>query len=91
MARIATLRQRNTRLASSIAYYDSRAAKQSEQLTRLNKSNDLENGTMDEAEAEEMYTEDDVKRVEEEIKELERKKQSLEDRVSSMEKDLNFR
>ncbi len=69
-----------------------RSGEQAEQLSQLNKSDDLTGGALDDdGELDEIYTEEDLMRAEEEVKELERKKQALEERVTSMEKDLTYR
>jgi hypothetical protein len=91
MARVATLRQRHSRLASSIAYYEEKSADQAKQLSQLSKSDNFTGGLEDDGESDEIFTEGDLRKAEQEMMELERKKQSLEERVTSMEKDLNYR
>ena len=94
--RIATIRQRHSRLESSIEYYENRLQEQTVQLARLNKSREYAPEEPDEEEAEPEATimfqpmsEEDLRREEEEVRQLERKKRGLEDRVQSMGRDIS--
>ncbi|KAF2635805.1 DASH complex, subunit Spc34 [Massarina eburnea CBS 473.64] len=89
--RILAMRQRHGRLAASIEYYESRVARQTEQLSRLNRSreqHDEPDETLSVNVAPVVMTEEDLRREEEEVKQLERKKRGLEDRVNSMGRDI---
>jgi hypothetical protein len=89
--KIATLRARHEKLATSITRYEALVSKQASQLDRLNKPKDY-----DEPDGIDFYeskgtpkiTAKDLRKEEEELRELEEKKRGLEDRVSGMEKDL---
>jgi hypothetical protein len=95
LEKISSLRQRQSRLKSSIAYYEARASDQADQLHKLRPKNydddddiDLNVGTQDPPE--EIFTQADVQREEEEIQDLERKKRTLEDRVTRIDQDLHY-
>jgi uncharacterized protein YhaN len=90
------MRRRHDRLASSIEYYETRAAEQAERLSKLNRPRNYDEEDFrlgqdlgqDEMADEPQFTEEELRREEEEIRELEAKKRSLENRVTSMEKDI---
>jgi len=95
--KIVSLRQRHTRLISSIEHYEERVAEQTAQLKRMNRPRDFDDDNGDEEEqaaaAQDMPEEvpmtlEDMRREEEEIRELERKKQGLEQRVKGLGKDI---
>lgn len=95
--KIAALRQRNTRIKSSLAHYEAKVARQARELEKMNRPGDWEGDSEDDEEGaaegtayeeEVMVTDEDLRREEEEIRELEKKKKELEDRVSGMERDL---
>lgn len=92
--RITAIRQRHSRLESSIDYYENRIAKQTVQLGRLNRSREYASEP-EEAEAEpdvtvfQPMTQEDLLKEEEEVRQLERKKRVLEDRVNSMGRDIS--
>lgn len=92
--RIAAIRQRHSRLESSIEFYENRIAEQQVQLGRLNRSREYVE-ELEEAEAEPEVTmfqpmsKEDLRREEEEVRQLERKKRGLEDRVHSMGRDIS--
>ncbi|KAF1979945.1 DASH complex, subunit Spc34 [Bimuria novae-zelandiae CBS 107.79] len=88
--RIASMRQRYSRLESSIEYYESRIAEQTAQLSKLNRSREYVDNAPGEVEnVAPVMTEEDLRREEEEVKQLERKKRGLEDRVNSMGRDIS--
>jgi hypothetical protein len=95
LEQIASLRQRHSRLQSSIAYYEARSSDQAEQLHKLrpkhyDDEDDIELNIETEKPPEEIFTQADVQREEDEIKELERKKRSLEERVTRIDQDLHY-
>lgn len=84
------MRQRYSRLESSIEYYESRIAEQTAQLSKLSRSREYVDQEPEEAEiAPPTMTEEDLRREEEEVRQLERKKRGLEDRVNSMGRDIS--
>ena len=84
------MRQRYTRLESSIDYYESRIAEQTSQLSKMNRTREYVEPEAEEVESvEPVMTEDDLRREEEEVRQLERKKRGLEDRVNSMGRDIS--
>ncbi|KAF2273958.1 DASH complex, subunit Spc34 [Westerdykella ornata] len=94
--RIAAIRQRYSRLQSSIEFYENRLAEQAAQLSRLNRSRDYAADDADEGDVEPEATtlfqplsENDLRKEEEEIRQLERKKKGLEERVTSMGRDIS--
>ena len=96
---ISTLRQRHSRLISSVQHYEARVAEQTAELSRMNRQqrhydSDYAGDEDADEEGEDAvedypFNEEDVRREEEEVKELERKKRGLEERVSAMEQDIN--
>ena len=102
--KIVILRARHAQLSASLAHYQEREAKQTNQLARLNKARteglsledvdsadeDLDDFDADVADEESAPADigEDIRREEEEIRALEEKKRALEERVSGMEKDL---
>ena len=101
--RIASLRLRYEQLAASISRHETRVAKQTAQLARMNRHKDGNEDDEDDEEDEDgkdqvvdgddvmpqfQITEEDIQRENEEIEELEKKRRLLEDRVSGMERDL---
>ncbi|KAH7064800.1 DASH complex subunit Spc34 [Macrophomina phaseolina] len=92
--KIAQLRQRHARLASSIEHYELQVAEQQAQLASMNKPRDHYDDhpaeePEPEPEVEEPLTLEDLRREEEEVRELELKKRGLEDRVRSMGRDIS--
>ncbi|KAK3207918.1 hypothetical protein GRF29_96g813906 [Pseudopithomyces chartarum] len=88
--RIASMRQRYSRLESSIDYYESRIAEQTSQLSKMNRTREYVEPEAEEVESvAPVMTEDDLRREEEEVRQLERKKRGLEDRVNSMGRDIS--
>lgn len=85
------MRQRHSRLEASIEYYESRLARQTEQLSQLARSREYadEPGEEPPPDATPVITEEDLRREEEEVRQLERKRRGLEDRVSSMGRDIS--
>ena len=84
------MRQRYSRLESSIEYYDSRIAEQTAQLSKQNRSREYVEQEPEEVEdAAPVLTEEDLRREEEEVRQLEKKKRGLEDRVNSMGRDIS--
>ncbi|KAF1985750.1 DASH complex, subunit Spc34 [Aulographum hederae CBS 113979] len=97
--KITLLRQRHSRLVSSIEHYEARVEEQAMQLKRMNKRRDFDDDDDEEEEeepndfrtrlqAEPQMTEEDMRREAEEVRELESKKRTLEDRVSALGKDI---
>lgn len=97
--KILNLRTRYEQLSSSVARYEARVSKQSQQLDQMNHlkehTKDLNPDSDDDRPVKEPamlhhvgVTTEDLKREEEELRELERKKRGLEDRVSGMDRDL---
>jgi len=89
LQKINALRERHSRLRSSLSYYEELAATQAEQLSVLNKPRDFP-VEEEEQEPEEVWTAEDLRKEEDEVRELERKKKALEDRVAGYEADLQF-
>jgi uncharacterized protein YlxW (UPF0749 family) len=97
LEKIASLRQRHQRLATSINHYEERVAEQTAQLNRMNRPRDFDDdgshedtfATQQASLEDVQFTEEDMRREEEEVKELERKRRTLEERVSAMEKDIS--
>ncbi|KAF1949297.1 DASH complex, subunit Spc34 [Byssothecium circinans] len=89
--RITAMRQRHSRLEASIEYYESRVARQTEQLSRLARSREYSDEPVDvlSEHAAPVMSEEDLRREEEEVRQLERKKRGLEDRVNSMGRDIS--
>lgn len=84
------MRQRYSRLESSIDYYESRIAEQTAQLTKMNRTREyVEDAPEDVESVAPVMTEDDLRKEEEEVRQLERKKRGLEDRVNSMGRDIS--
>lgn len=84
------MRQRYSRLESSIDYYESRIAEQTSQLSKMNRTREYVEPEAEEVESvAPVMTEDDLRREEEEVRQLERKKRGLEDRVNSMGRDIS--
>lgn len=96
--RIANLRERYARVASSVKFYESKVDKQTKELEKMNRGERWDSGEEDgEEDGHEGFdreeesievTDEDLRREDEEIKELEKKKKALEERVSGMERDL---
>jgi chromosome segregation ATPase len=86
--RIQALRGRYRNGKSTMAYYEGRVASQAEVLAGLNKDWMEEEEEEDEAQGEEAWTEEDLRREEEDARELERKKRELQARLRAMDKDL---
>ena len=95
--RIASLRSRHEQLTASISRYEARVAKQTAQLTKMNRKKEGDNDYEEEDSEEQgpsevtpelQITEEDIQGELSEIEELEKKKHLLEDRVSGMERDL---
>ncbi len=99
--KIASLQLRFSQLTASINRYETRVAKNTAQLTQLNRRTNssadhsfLDPGATSDIGAgdaklgEMSITVEQLEREEQEIRDLERKKQTLEDRVSGMERDL---
>lgn len=100
--RIISLRSRYEQLNSSIARYESKVARQTAQLAKMNKhkdgDGDFDDGDDEALEDEDVnafqgqgeihVTEEDIRREDDEIRELEKKKGQLEDWVKGMERDL---
>lgn len=91
-AKITSLRNRYATVAQSIAQYEARVAQQTEQLGRMNRSQEFGSRYPDEQEDDDTsqtaVTEEDLVAEEQEIRELEARKRALEERVAGMEKDL---
>ncbi|TAQ86756.1 hypothetical protein B7494_g4917 [Chlorociboria aeruginascens] len=87
--RIHSLRTRHGQLQNSLAHYETKVARQTRELQRMNKGDSWDgSGEEDEdreavagEETELEVTDEDLRREEEEIAELERKKKELEDRL----------
>lgn len=93
--RVAACRSRYTDVGESLVVLESKVARLTRELDRMNRGDwegeededeEDDGGVADEIEVE--VTDEDLRREEEEVRELERKKRQLEDRVSGMERDL---
>ncbi|KAJ2902295.1 DASH complex subunit Spc34 [Zalerion maritima] len=91
--RIPVLRSRHHQLQSTLAYYETKVAEQTQALDTMkwdhwmdDEEEDPEVNPVEKAGA--ILTEDDVRREEEEVKEMDRKKRELHERLRMMENDL---
>ncbi|KAI1148141.1 DASH complex subunit Spc34 [Nemania diffusa] len=91
--RIAAQRAKYAHGRSTLAYYEAKVEGQAEALSQMNKDHwmdededeEPESGT---GEADEIITEEELRRTETEVRELERKKKELQERLRGMDKDL---
>ncbi|KAL3419648.1 dash complex subunit spc34 [Phlyctema vagabunda] len=94
MEKIYSIRTRHAQLSTSLDHYETKVARQTRELERMNRGMEVDSDEdeLDEPPVEDeesvIVTDEDLRVEEDEIRELERRKRELEARIRGMEMDL---